>query len=660
MNLFKKGIYLLSITIFFSAFAQNYESTPSSREYRKKALFICHQISASSELNYSENFSAEFVANIDKSTLLENFQGIYRAHGPCTHIKLASLPFDPTKTIYYHFFLSDNQFAVFSIKLQDDGKISGLRFHGTDDPTINLDIREQMIPMRDGTLLRTFSYVRQGDNTPRSTIITRTPYLVLNDNPRLYESFYAVTAKYFIRRGHNFVLQAIRGTHGSEGQYKLFHPHEINDGYDTIEWAATQSFCDGKIGVTGTSYDGFTSLAAAISNHPALKVVLAGGSPSNLATDAFMPNGILILSALDYIRYNQTGHGNAWTPNFAALAAQKLLDVPLVENYDEILFGQDFSEWNLMVKNYSDLSAPFWKERQIFDRLRDIQVPTYHIAGMRVDGDMPDVVRNFEEINRNSPYKNNHHLILGYWDHGNSTPAWGGSNLSPFMQERFGALLNYYLKNVDTPFAHAPRVQVASNFSDKFIESDNYPLPLSRSSKLFFNHQANTFTLDATTFDSSPASYAFRSLELNNFDPSSGQSLIYTKVFKKGEALNINGTIDFNLYLSIDTPQTDFLAIIAKLGVDGKEEFVTNCLNGTRIKNDGPPNEVINVHFQSCPIMKKFQEGEQLLVIFASNLFPSVVRSSNSQTGELSSLNDANITLYQSSEYPSSMAISEE
>ena len=50
--------------------------------------------------------------------------------------------------------------------------------------------------------------------------------------------------------------------------------HEIEDGHDTLAWIAAQSWCDGRIGMWGDSYYGYTQWAAAASGHPALKAIV--------------------------------------------------------------------------------------------------------------------------------------------------------------------------------------------------------------------------------------------------------------------------------------------------------------------------------------------------------------------------------------------------
>ena len=65
------------------------------------------------------------------------------------------------------------------------------------------------------------------------------------------------------------VVQDVRGRYTSEGEWYTFK-HEIDDGYDTVEWAAALPHSNGKVGMFGGSYVGATQMLAAIGHPPHL------------------------------------------------------------------------------------------------------------------------------------------------------------------------------------------------------------------------------------------------------------------------------------------------------------------------------------------------------------------------------------------------------
>jgi len=90
-----------------------------------------------------------------------------------------------------------------------------------------------------------------------------------------------------VPEGYIFVFQDIRGRYGSEGKFVMLRPihdakdakevDESTDTYDTIDWLIRNvSHNNGRVGLNGTSYDGFLVAMGMINPHPALKPLRAG------------------------------------------------------------------------------------------------------------------------------------------------------------------------------------------------------------------------------------------------------------------------------------------------------------------------------------------------------------------------------------------------
>jgi predicted acyl esterase len=65
------------------------------------------------------------------------------------------------------------------------------------------------------------------------------------------------------------IIEDVRGRYASEGEWYPFK-NEMNDGYDTVEWAAALPYSSGKVGMFSGSYDGATQMLAAIGHPPHL------------------------------------------------------------------------------------------------------------------------------------------------------------------------------------------------------------------------------------------------------------------------------------------------------------------------------------------------------------------------------------------------------
>ena len=87
---------------------------------------------------------------------------------------------------------------------------------------------------------------------------------------------------WYAAHGYIVVIQDVRGRGSSEGKFDLF-AHEIEDGVDTVNWAADLLQSDGNVGMYGFSYQGMTQLYAAIGRPAALKTIC----PSMIAYDLY-------------------------------------------------------------------------------------------------------------------------------------------------------------------------------------------------------------------------------------------------------------------------------------------------------------------------------------------------------------------------------------
>ena len=89
------------------------------------------------------------------------------------------------------------------------------------------------VPMRDGTILYADVY-RPETPGPFPVLLQRTPYD--KSTPLTMNMLDPLKAA---KRGYAVVIQDARGRYTSGGEFYAFKD-EINDGYDTVEWAAAQ------------------------------------------------------------------------------------------------------------------------------------------------------------------------------------------------------------------------------------------------------------------------------------------------------------------------------------------------------------------------------------------------------------------------------------
>ena len=124
-----------------------------------------------------------------------------------------------------------------------------------------IEENDVMVPMRDGIRLRADVF-RPATGGPHPVLVHRYPYSTR-------DGFMAMFGRMIAAQGYAVVVQSCRGRYGSEGDFYPIHP-DVNDSYDTVEWAAAQPWSNGKVGMYGSSYAGMTQWTAAIARPPHL------------------------------------------------------------------------------------------------------------------------------------------------------------------------------------------------------------------------------------------------------------------------------------------------------------------------------------------------------------------------------------------------------
>ncbi len=281
-----------------------------------------------------------------------------------------------------------------------------------------------LVPMRDGVQLSTDVYLPAASGR-FPVLVTRSPYDKKGERER---------GEFFARHGYVFVAQDTRGRYTSQGEpYPLIH--EAHDGYDTIEWAATQSWADGKVGTTGASYLAMDQYSAALERPPHLLAMYAAVGGANYYKDAGYRGQIpglgwpvwLLLSA-------------ATDPHADPAEAKRMSDI--VKAPDNWLAGSReerakiFANFPTQLRAYDDFYAHpnfdwYWKEigfdtSDFYARMKD--VPILFLSGW-YDTFAEATLENFASLRaiQKSPKR----LIMGPWPHGYGKSLCGEADFGP-------------------------------------------------------------------------------------------------------------------------------------------------------------------------------------------------------------------------------------
>ena len=167
------------------------------------------------------------------------------------------------------------------------------------------------VPMRDGTILYADIYRPEGPG-PYPVLLQRTPY-----DKTMPLSLHMLDPLTAAKRGYAVVIQDTRGRYTSEGEFYAFRD-DIHDGYDTVEWVASQPWSLGKVGMYGSSYVGATQWQAAKACPPHLAAIVPRVTASNYHDGWTYQGGAFALG------FNVSWTlGNLTLANFQSLAARK-------------------------------------------------------------------------------------------------------------------------------------------------------------------------------------------------------------------------------------------------------------------------------------------------------------------------------------------------
>ncbi|MDW8058466.1 MAG: CocE/NonD family hydrolase [Thermomicrobium sp.] len=159
-------------------------------------------------------------------------------------------------------------------------------------------LRHVAVPTRDGTILRADVYLPDRDDGPWPTVVEYLPYRKDDLTAARWNVPVALA-----QHGIAVVRLDVRGTGSSEGlATDEYSEAELLDGIDALHWFARQPWCDGRLGLWGTSYGAFNALQIAMQRPaPLVGVVAHAGSDDRYATDVHYWGGCL--QALELLSY---------------------------------------------------------------------------------------------------------------------------------------------------------------------------------------------------------------------------------------------------------------------------------------------------------------------------------------------------------------------
>ncbi|SEJ81432.1 hypothetical protein SAMN05428950_103300 [Sphingomonas sp. OV641] len=361
--------------------------------------------------------------------------------------------------------------------------------------------REVMIPMRDGTKLFTVIIIPKGaTNAP--ILLTRTPYNAAGRANRVANSPNMASLlpqgdEPFVRAGYIRVFQDIRGKYGSEGDYVVTRPvigplnqtkvDHVTDAYDTIDWLVNKANLpetNGRVGMLGSSYEGFTVVMALLNPHPALKVA----APESPMIDGWMGD--------DWFHYGAFRLANiAWLgkqTGFKGAGSERVSGI--YDDYEQFRRVGSAGAWATQ-SGYADL--PYWQrmvahpaydgfwQGQALDKLiaaNPSNVPTMWEQGLFDQEDMYGAITTWEALKAKGKAGNNF-LVMGPWRHSQANYdgsslgdfKWNGDTATEWREDYLFPFFDQYLRDGKPAFT-PPQALIYNTGDNRWDKLSQWPL----------------------------------------------------------------------------------------------------------------------------------------------------------------------------------------
>ena len=532
------------------------------------------------------------------------------------------------------------------------------------------------VAMRDGVTLYADIYRPDGEDL-YPTILQRTPYDKTNSlTNTMLDPIRAAKA------GFAVVIQDTRGRHASEGEFYAFRD-DIDDGYDTVEWAAAQPWSNGKVGMYGASYVGATQWLAATSRPPHLVTIVPTVTASNYHDGWTYQGGAFEL-----------GFNMSWTLLQLTLANFKnvstVQNVPeerranLIHDVDNMTEGfsylptKDFPGLDSgLAKYYYDwLAHPdfdeYWKRLSIEEHHSEINVPALHFGGW-YDIFLGGTIRNYlgmKKSGANETARNRQRLIIGPWVHGARGTTMAGQHYFGIMADAAAIdvdgvhlrWFDHWLNDANNGSVDDAPVRIFVMGDDAWRDEQEWPLARAVETKYYLHSsgKANSKHGDGSLSTVSPQSEA-PDVYLYNPDnpvPTTGGALCCNPYFAANGAYDQNaveerqdvlvystpplekdtevtGPVTVTLWASTSTTDTDFTAKLVDVCEAGCARNLTDGIIRARYRDSmsNPtllePNRAYCYEIDLWATSNVFKAGHRIRLEVSSSNFPRFDRNTN-------------------------------
>ena len=500
------------------------------------------------------------------------------------------------------------------------------------------------MPTRDGARLATY-IARPVGPGPFGVVLQRTPYRrILHDAGRWWAS-----------RGYIFVAQHVRGREESSGDVRDFgdYDHDIQDGYDAVEWAARLPGANGKVGMIGHSDEGRLAWYAAVSNPPHL----AAFAPTAATADPWMivPYAAMAFGPIN-VDWACLMRDRTMDSHTAELdIGEAITHLPLATLPRRLGCG-DVPLWDRWIA-HPTLDG-YWRKHAVTTYIASVRAPVLSMAGWHDDSRGP---LYYTDALLRVPNHPDWHIVMGVGAHKGVDYVAG--DFGPDARYAYRDLqlrwFDHYLLGRNNGVDTLPHLDIFVQGDNTWRTEDAWPLGRQVLTNWYLasgghartsggdgvldsvpptGAPSDTFTYDPGT----PTPYLIDSRELEEslnedytrLNATRRDALVFTSR-PLTRPLEVTGEMSAVLWASSDARDTDWSIMLLDVWPDGHAERAQDGLARARFRqgmdHEVPlvPGQVDRYDIDLWFTSKVFEPGHRIRVSVASALFPKYDRNLN-------------------------------
>lgn len=431
---------------------------------------------------------------------------------------------------------------------------------------------EVQIPMRDGVFLAANLYRPEGEGR-FPVLVTMSPYgkdlhftefapanpTIVEDYSRSQDkgplvSWEAPNPDFWVPQGYAVLRIDERGIGRSPGKLDILSESFKQDFYDAIEWAGTQEWSNGRVGLTGVSYLAMSQWAVASEQSPHLTCMIPWEGTVDYYAEFCYPGGIMANGFVSFwYKYGVLAHQH----NPDGAYSEEELEANQVDFMDFVQSNPLRTEtWTRRFGDLDKIEVPFLSASNWFSA-------GIHTRGNYLAFQKAPVKHKWLEVHLGS------HVGEYYSVEGRA------------LQKKF---LDYWLKDIDTGLMHEPKVKLAiprggDDFTWRY--ENEYPLARTRWTPFYLDATGKTLGPDLPQTaaevgyegdkdrESADWAHPYYTEPFSKDEASPKRVLFETAPFE--EETEILGPIKLRLWASSSLDDMDVFVSLRNIGPNGQE-----------------------------------------------------------------------------------------